>query len=516
MKKCLGLDKCLREKLDNNKYMIFFCCASVFIWGLFAHAYAFLNSVYTHDSLLEFNANVYGNHWKVQLGRFFVPIYRALFGSDVVITWYTGLLGLLWISVAVFLVIKMFNITEKCIVVLISGIMTVNMSVSAIVATYMHDFDSYMFAVMMAVMAVFLWHKYKYGFWVGSFCITIVLGTYQAFISVAIVLVILESIIALLSSKCFKEVFVKGFKGIVMLLGGGLLYVIALKLVTFITGIELVTNRYNSLDHAFSSSIVELLELLLESYKDTFNWYFNVVNAYPQMFMIVISILLLVLVFVCLAQTFFKTIKGWKERILLLGLLLILPVGMNVTYILSQGMVHYLMVYAIWLVYVFALLLSRCDKKKIITSVICILVGIILLGNVKASNMLYLKKSLEHDANLSYFTRVLYSIEDSDEYISGKTPIVLIGEPQGISDNISGFEKYNQVTGMDSMYSIGFTCKIRAQAYFRYIMANPVVWADENMWAVLETDERVIQMPSYPTDGCIQMIDGILVVKLSN
>ena len=58
----------------DNKSQLILSLVFTFVWGILAHGYAFMHNYFSHDSLHEFNADVWGNTWKIQLGRFLVPI----------------------------------------------------------------------------------------------------------------------------------------------------------------------------------------------------------------------------------------------------------------------------------------------------------------------------------------------------------------------------------------------------------------------------------------------------------
>nr|WP_072515135.1 hypothetical protein [Ndongobacter massiliensis] len=65
-----------------------------FFWGLLAHAYGFLNGFFTHDGLNALIADSTEELWKVELGRFLVPVYRQLVRSAVTTPWVIGVIGL--------------------------------------------------------------------------------------------------------------------------------------------------------------------------------------------------------------------------------------------------------------------------------------------------------------------------------------------------------------------------------------------------------------------------------------
>ena len=74
---------------------------------------------------------------------------------------------------------------------------------------------------------------------------------------------------------------------------------------------------------------------------------------------------------------------------------------------------------------------------------------------------------------------------------------------------MNGFEKYEVITGVE--YHSPITFYDTYKDYFRYILGRPIVLEDANGF---EQDERVLEMPVFPKEGSIVMIDGTLVVKL--
>ena len=181
--------------------------------------------------------------------------------------------------------------------------------------------------------------------------------------------------------------------------------------------------------------------------------------------------------------------------------------------------------YSFWLVYLLALLLvgrtaeGRENKGfagKFAVAVRWLsmaLVFILLYGNVQSANSFHLQKELESDAFFSYMTRVMYRVEDCDDYIPGETPLVLVGQPEQI-DELAGFEGNSRVTGFFSSSPLNENWIVRPRAYFEYVLNNPAILADEKLWEDMQTDERVQSMPAYPEKGCIAMLDDVLVVKL--
>ena len=82
-----------------------------------------------------------------------------------------------------------------------------------------------MFSMLCAVAAVYLWKCWKYGWLLGAGMLALSIGIYQAYLFVAIGLVMIDCIMRLLRDERFASVVGSGLKAIGMiLLGGGLYY----------------------------------------------------------------------------------------------------------------------------------------------------------------------------------------------------------------------------------------------------------------------------------------------------
>lgn len=501
---------------ENMKKLFWLCMLSVFIWGMAAHGYGFLHSSFSHDSLAEFNSALGTNSWKIQLGRIWAPLYRNIFRTDLILPWMVGLLALFWIGLSVYLTVRMLPLRGSAAVFLTAGIFTVNQTVTATAVTYLGDLDANLFGMLCSVAAVYLWQRYRFGFWGGMVLIAGCMGFYQSYLSVAIVLILLLCIGWLLDGQAFRGVFRRGLLSIGMLIGGGILYALMLVLVWKVTGLSPASGSSNSLDVMLGLTLRDLLRLVAETYTDTFSRLFGVVSPYAPRTISVITAFILLLTVGMFALALKG--KGVWEILLSIVLAALLPLGMNFTYVLSSGMVHDLMVYGIWLSYLPSLALScraalPACLKKTVRWLSFGLVGILLYANVQTANVLYLKKDMEQDAFLSYMTRVVYSMESCEGYTPGQTPVVFVGTPA--FNTIPGFEDYIGVTGADYPGVTGMSEDFRARAYFQFVLNNPAVIPGSDVFARMRDDPRVEAMPDYPQSGSIAMIDDILVVKLS-
>lgn len=149
--------------------------------GLCAHGFGILNLYICHDSLFDFYDSTLAHQHQIGLGRVLEPLYREMTASGLLMPWSIGLLSFFWIGFAVFLVCKLFHLSGRMEVFLTAGIMSVNISVTAILASYTPWLAADMFALLLAVGGgVFMVRLYgeacqkDTGVWgAGRFCLDI-------------------------------------------------------------------------------------------------------------------------------------------------------------------------------------------------------------------------------------------------------------------------------------------------------------------------------------------------------
>lgn len=501
----------MKELVQKNKGLFLKCLIWSFASGLFAHAYMYFNNSMTHDSVSEFA----GSHvWKMQIGRIFVPFYQTYIRGSMIVPFFIGVLTLLYIGVAVFLIAKLFSAKSNLLIALISGVMAANITVIATTATFIGDLDCNMLGMLCAVIAVFCWRKFKFGFLFGAIPLVFTFGLYQSYVSVAVILIIFVLLFDLFEGKRFKEEFLSGLKGVAMIILAGVLYFIALKGVLAANHLDLSSGRPNSIDTAFSLSAVELLKNMWDATKVAVHTTFFPYSLFADGFNGTVHIVLAIVSAIAMITALVSKKIKWAEILLIAALIIVLPFGANFCHALANNISHELMYYSFNFFYVFALLITfkHTDLLKIghvLKAVCVVLVAIVIFGNVRLANVTYMVKDQQSDAVLSYFTGVTSKMEEIEGYKEGQTKVCFFG-----ADYQSLPWGFEDVTGMFGM-SGGF---LQNQDFYIYYYRYFQYYLMRNEWIVPQEDvkdmEFVNQMPSYPEDGCMQFVDDILVVKL--
>ena len=519
-------DACMpHEEQHILRTQIKWTCLSVLILGLLTHGYAFFDAAFTHDSLNALYADTVENAWKISLGRIFKPLYQTLIRGEFAAPWLIGILSLLWTGLAIFLIVRMFAIQAPICIALTSGICITNLTFTLTSATYIYDLDTNMLAFLLAALAAFLWKRNRFVSLLGALCVTIVLGIYQSYISVCIVLIILMSLIDLLNGKQFFPTLTKGISGCVMLVLGAAIYALSLAAIRNFTGTSMDTSMGNSLGQLSSLNINGILSACRNTYGIMYaqlirDW----MTIFPLWFIKISHVALAASAVI----PFFAYVRkgvGFKEALLFAILLLCIPLAVFLSMILSSGdALHQLMLYSLWLLYIFPVLVVYHSPASTTSRMVCIsrtaaaLIMVILLwGNVRTANTLYLIKDMQYDAAKSLMTRVLYRMETAQDYVPGETPVALIGTSP-LLPQMPHTERYERLVGIHGNLGERFPEAGYDPQYklLFFALNTPIVQCSNEAYLSLQNSAEVAQMPLYPKEGCMRIIDGIWVVKLGN
>lgn len=507
--------------LIRNKTLILQCIGFTFLWGLIAHGFMFANNNLSHDSLLQLVEGSYTTSGKVGLGRVFVPAYEYIVRGVITIPWMIGIISLLYIGVASFFVAKIFSLRSTPSLILLTGILSVNVTVTALTATYISDLDADMFAMLASVVAVFCWAKYKKGFFLGAIPLAISLGLYQSYISTTITLVIFFLIISLLQGQSYKEVIINGLKAVAMILCAGLLYICAMKVVFAVYDVALSSGDYNSLDAGLTMSWKTMIKVAFSTYTDTLHKIFYVPSIYRMGITRRVHILLVAIpLLIIFLQMFSKKLNIWN-KLLIVALVALLPWAMNISQVLAANISHTLMYYALWLIYLFVILIVKWNSNNAILTkwnfdywcklLSGCLILLVLIGNVRLANTAYFVKDMENKAALSLATKISADIEHHADYVVGETKVAFVGVPYHLLNDFPAAWRSRMLVGM---HAHGYLTEGRCSPYFNYYLMSSSNRISRQEMKDLAQLDAVQAMPLYPEEGSIQMIDDILVVKL--
>lgn len=512
---------------EEDRLLLYRSLIYTLLLGLAAHGFMLFNLSISHDALYNFYSSYSAHVHQIGLGRVLEPLYREMTGSRILMPWSTGLIAFLWLGLAVFLVCVLLCLSGRIEVLLTAGIMTVNISVTAVSATYMPWLAADMFSLLLAVVAVYFWHTYKncrQKRWLmaGALAVCCSLSIYQCYIAVTVVLMILISMQRLTEGEYLAKVFGNGMAGIGMIGVGGLLYYILVKVICGLIGIPLTEGEYDSVTNLWENQEPALKRLTACLKEAATHFFAKDESIYPYPVVWVVNAILLFLSLYFLICVLRKNEYGQEKasttrRLMIIFLAAALPFAAYMMRLLNKD-VHDLMVYALWLLYLLPVLLWKLLARETaedrrMRCLVLFLLCFIIFEDIQTDNAVYVKKKAEAEATLSLMTEIMTQVEGTEGYVPGETPVTFVGDVSEIIQEVPGTYRVKGISGCNKSSAI--TDEGTYQAYFNNVMLREI----KIVWEIEQNNlptEKIDQMPYYPQEGYVKKMNDIVVVKLND
>lgn len=493
----------------------------MFAFGLTAHAYCYFNMTYSHDSLYSLVRSGSYTTNPIAFGRFMQGPYLALRGA-VTAPWLIGFLSLLFIALASHLTLRLFKVDALVPAVLICGFMATNIVVASTNATYLHDADMYMLALLLAVSAVyFLQWRSIFGYALSVIALLVSMGFYQAYVSVAAVFFLCVLIYDVLEGTNLKDCIQKGLIMLGVLVSAFAFYYLCMHLSLQITGVEAGTG-YNGVSKLGDYSEMSLLGAIAGAWEYSMQYLLNPEGIHP-FFQKVANIVLFAAALVFMLVVVRVNRLSTSHVALLVVLIVLLPLAANIAYAASQGVVHTLMIYAILLFHPLVLILGNHAQDTASTagtvalSLIQFVVWgtciLLLLFNIVGANQAYVLKQLQFEATESVMTRVIDRIEETEGYVAGETPVLFIG-------TLTDFELLIERQGFEDVGGIGFfgqsSVTYDMKPFITKVLGYSVNVIDPSEAQGKVSFDDISSMACFPSTDSCRLINGILVVKFTD
>ena len=483
---------------------------------LLAHGFAWFNLFPSHDgTILVFDADVV----MLQLGRWVELLYFRFVRGRINAPWLNGAFTIVWTSLAVYLVGKLLQLGKKATIAL-CAVFSTAISVTLLYATYYDKTDLYACAMFLAVWGVYAVRRFRCRWWGVLFCsgcLCLAMGLYQGYIEFAIGLFLICLLRDCLTEDlAWAEYLRRGVTAVVSLLLGGVLYAVSLKVVLAYKHLELIDSD-NGLQQMGRAGVADYLARLPGAYKQVFTTLLGY-DVWNNRGMRLATAVCLLLGLACLVLTLRK--KPLRAAVQVVILLVLLPLGLNVVYLLSERHPTLLMLYPVYLVYALVLLLTGLEPDTIPRSaawLACLLCAFITVQNVIYANGAYTYRKLVYENTRAQVYTIMAKVEDLPGYVEGETPVVFSGD---FTD--SNFTYHNDLIrlyeeGETGLSGSAITYDGTIKWWFGNIMGSSAkvvnTQAELDAWA---ENPAVQAMPSYPASGCIAMVDGAAVIKLSD
>ncbi len=494
------------EKIKENKLWQYTFLTAV-ILGLCTHMPIMLSDIPNHDGL----ASIYSDQNMIVSGRWFLSVACG-FSSYYTLPWIIGLLSVVILSVTAVLLTEVLKIEKVVSGMIVAGIL-VTFPVLASTFAYVFTMDGYMLGVMLAVLAVYLVSKVKYGFILGGIMLCLSMGIYQAYLPIAVLLSMYSVVLILLENTEWKEKVKSILNYLYMGIIGAGLYFIIMKLSLKLS--KETIGSYQNSGEGFDFSVGSIVKIYKDFVEFVLTGKVLVNNLFSILAFCVLGILFIIAFFKVVKQ---KTLyKSPVFYIVIVALLLLIPLACNVILLILPGVLYHTLMryqYVILLLCMVAFIERYGDNKK--TSVILCGAAFVLVFNyVVTDNIAYSNLEKKYEKTYAYCVRLADRMEQTEGYYQG-IPVAMIGV---LSD-----EEYplTDITGEVTSKLLGikgdtllYTSE-NYKAFFEHYLGITINLVSISEMTDIYNSKEYWEMNSFPAKDSIQVVDGILYVKTEN
>ncbi len=502
--------------------------------SLAAHAFSYFNFMPQHDALIESFWQNTG--WVISLGRFLLPVYRTLAGSEPM-PWVTGMLSTLYIALAVYCISGSLAMNTRGEILLTAGFMTANLSVLTINALYQFVFDAYMFAFLLACLGVYILHDAASPgrIALAAACFFLSVGVYPAMITGALCLFMLCFLRCAAEENAVSPALWRRFGAwAVSLAAAAAMYLLCSRLALGFFGVS-AADKNTSI---FSLDAKSIRDILYGIGVNTYFFYailfLGVSPVHATAYLgPVYGAAAEALALSCVASSCRRNrgaLRGWVAALFFPGVILFPVFARLVNIVAASGTAHHT-AYAQFLAYP-ALLWAfffRAKKKdagdddpgsvpepgNASVCLVLLLSLILILANIRFSNSAYTLQKVIYDRAMYHSGQVAEDLKDAGYSASDGEQVVVVGT-FSLGGELSGkLDRFTQA----GLYGFNDT-SVTYNTTFRYMLRTMGIRI--NMVSVGDTADpdalgRLLEdMPAYPKEGYLQKSDsGLYVIKLS-
>lgn len=495
------------------------CFLSAIAAGFLTHLYMLTHKLPNWDDVNCFsNAGV-----TTLVGRWMLEYLKGI-PTSFSNPWLNGSTAILLLAVTCCLVAAVLELKSMTAAVLLP-VLFMTFPSAASTMTFMFTVDMYMLGMLLAVLAVYLTKKYKYGFAAGSLVLICSLGIYQAYICFAITLFIVWIFEEALQKKESKRLLLSIAKALGVLAVSVGLYIFLSHLLCP----NMSDSNYAGTAEMGQLSLAELPRLIARSYKRIAEYFILKPFSYISTAGRVVNVLICLLLGGCFAGLM-AVKKMWKNRFafaVCILTMLAVPLGMGFIYVMSpKANYSALMMYQYVLLYVLLLVFTEHMEKESMNAFVkraaavmsAVLLSLTAIFHYTVTQEAYFRMDMSMTRVMQYYNRLLTRLE-LEGYESGEAFLIMghsqAGDDQFLPPEHYGMddEKFEDFSGISPEYGI-LTAGVRENFMRIYFGLEVPTVSDGDKEEILQSEEFQA-MPIYPAEGCVQKIKDVWVIKIS-
>ena len=483
--------------------------AFAFFATMMVHFIKFVNHFPTWDSTDRgFNMPWSGmtNH-----GRWFSGILKRILASAYDLPWVEGVVSALFIALTIVIIIRLLGIENKIYqFIAIAAFVTF----PAITSTFAYMFWSpaYMCALFMGVFSVYLCINFKpaVAIPVGAVLLTLSLATYQLYVPFSLMVFVFFIATRLLNAENkFRDYKLPIISLAVSLVIAAAIYVVVGKFAPDFFGVEV--SEYQGVDTIGIMSISQYIIAVKTSIAAFVNFFIG--EAGITFYGIVNVIIAVAAVALAIRFVIFKKDIKFIRRILILVLFLLSIPLTYCFYFASEGVFYHTLMelgnYSVYLFVVIILDRNHEQIKPIFKRAVAGVLVVLCFYNFVNANVAYQQMHMSYERTYFEMSEIMMQV---DELKSEDVNTVAI---------IGSFEKSNNLVkpvpsimgaSTDNMLWI----PVCVQKFSQHYLGRTLTLCSNDEYKAIKNSAEYEQMPVYPSKGSVAVIEGVIVIKLSN
>ncbi len=512
----------MKRSFMERRYLWTF--TSVMFLGVIANIGMFTNKFSFHDdmnNLVHVGATVISGRWLLELlGQWSEDIW-GVFSLPMC----NGFLSLFLLATSSVIIVDILEIYSLGNCVLLGGLL-VTFPAAFSVFAYMFTAPYYFLAFFMTVMGAYLIVHFRwFGYIMGIILVGSAMGIYQGYLPVAVMILLCASIIKTLSEENNPAMeFRRGVRYIMALLFSVILYLVVTRIVCAYMGIQLT--GYQGISFLYMLDIYSIAKRIGEAYLAWVRLLTDLSGLSCSPFAIILYRVFTVALFVvgiCSGWIVWKRNK--YSGLLTWFMFVMIPLAANSIYLMGALSVEPRMQYCTAIALLLMLSIGEKQLCYIVSSrkvsilyrffcrygIAAVMVGFISVY-LYCSNFEYFRCEFLQIQTKSYFTALETRISSLEGYREDM-PVVFIGA-KGISGQFMD-NSFNNKNYRVTPYLRNLTSMTNNYAWKTYMNAYCGYAPHTRDSEAYETLPEIQDMPAYPANGSIRIVDQVVIVKLS-
>lgn len=518
--------------------------ALTFFAGLLVHFYAMSNKFFNYFEMGNiFSQMPFSQGDVVALGRWFMPIATNLFTSFSTPVFNT-LIVLLYMSIASALIVDLLEICSRVYAVLF-GLVFVTFPGLTCVFSFGVNSDEITLSLLLGILSAYAFYKWKHGMIWGALFLCLSVGGYQPSMAAAIGVIYMMLFVQVFREKMEWKAFMHSvIRAVCMLAAGFLLYYAVLQLVIAVTGIQL--SDYHGVDSMTSFTLKGIAKGFVYTYGYFLAYFFTTAYTYTIGRIICNCIGAVAFVVLLIRRMQLPRVQQTTEvqektdgtkgtdrcSNILLGLLFcFLPLGVNAAPFLmadrvGAGVDRYMIFSLMFLWALLLVMLDECRKEKLTfvsfktgnlvqwAGMLAVLASV--MSGFIIDNQTYHRMEAMTETTGSLLNRIAGRMEAHPQW-NKDIPVYFVNCRALVNSNYEvEIPEYEAIKNMPGTFLTSSYSEEAIVDYMEVYLHFPICEATQEQRDMVEQDPRFEQMQSYPSESSVQVINGVMVVRISD